>query len=58
MGAGGWLGGVLFDATGSYEMPFLVGVTTNAFNVVLIGSLIAIVKPLTLGLDSLNSNSN
>ncbi len=58
MGAGGWLGGVLFDATGSYEMPFLVGVTTNAFNVLLIGSLIAIVKPLTLGLDSLNSNSN
>ena len=47
MGAGGWLGGYMFDATGSYDAPFLIGVAANAFNVVLVIWLIAMLKPLT-----------
>jgi len=40
MGVGGWMGGYLFDLTGSYTSPFLVGAAFNAANVVLVIYLI------------------
>ena len=45
MGLGSWMGGALFDATGSYTVPFLIGVTTNAINLIIIGALITRNKP-------------
>ena len=36
MGIGGWLGGYLFDQTGSYTAPFLLGAAFNAANVILV----------------------
>ncbi len=47
MGVGGWLGGYMFDSTGSYQAPFLIGVMANAFNILLVIWLIAKLKPLT-----------
>jgi predicted MFS family arabinose efflux permease len=47
MGVGGWLGGYMFDTTGSYQAPFLIGVMANAFNILLVIWLIARLKPLT-----------
>lgn len=41
MGLGSWMGGLLFDLTGSYTLPFLIGVAFNAANLVVIGYLIA-----------------
>ena len=40
MGFGGWMGGYLFDLTGSYTMPFLIGVAFNAVNLVIVAGLI------------------
>ena len=40
MGFGGWLGGYLFDLTGAYTAPFLIGAAFNAANVVLVLYLI------------------
>ena len=50
MGVGGWLGGYMFDTTGSYQAPFLIGVMANAFNILLVIWLIARLKPLTRGI--------
>jgi len=36
MGIGGWVGGYLFDQTGSYTAPFLLGAAFNAANVLLV----------------------
>ena len=36
MGFGGWLGGYLFDQTGSYSSPFLIGALFNAGTVILV----------------------
>ena len=47
MGVGGWLGGYMFDTTGSYQAPFLIGVMANAFNIFLVIWLLAKLKPLT-----------
>jgi MFS family permease len=41
MGLGSWMGGYLYDLTGSYTTPFLIGVAFNIFNLVVIASLIA-----------------
>tara|TARA_E500000331_G_C17263679_1_gene716309 strand:- start:1258 stop:2529 length:1272 start_codon:yes stop_codon:yes gene_type:complete len=40
MGFGSWMGGALFDATGSYTMPFLLGVAANCVNLVIVGMLL------------------
>jgi hypothetical protein len=32
MALGGWLSGVIFDATGSYRMAFATGIAWNALN--------------------------
>jgi MFS family permease len=40
MAAGGWIGGRIFDAAGSYQQAFLTGVAVNLVNLVVIGSLI------------------
>jgi len=41
MGLGSWMGGFLFDLSGSYVLPFLVGVAFNVANLLVIGYLIA-----------------
>ena len=45
MAIGGWIGGIGFDVTGSYHTPFLAGVAFNAINLVVIGYLIAALRP-------------
>ncbi len=45
MAIGGWFGGIGFDVTGSYHAPFLAGVAFNAANLVVIGYLIATLRP-------------
>ena len=40
MALGGWLSGVIFDATGSYAAAFLNGVAWNAANVAIIATLL------------------
>ena len=40
MAAGGWIGGVGFDATGGYLRPFLVGVAFNVVNLAIVAFLI------------------
>ncbi len=41
MAFGSWIGGVLFDLTGSYLSAFLLGVACNAANVVIVALLVA-----------------
>ena len=45
MGFGSWMGGYLFDLTGSYTMPFLIGVAINATNLVIVAALILRMRP-------------
>lgn len=40
MSLGGWISGVIFDATGSYAAAFLNGVAWNAVNVVIVVALL------------------
>jgi hypothetical protein len=40
MALGGWLGGQIFDLTGSYRSAFLVGVAFNLGNLALVGALL------------------
>jgi MFS family permease len=40
MSLGGWLSGVIFDASGSYANAFLNGFGWNALNVIIIGALL------------------
>lgn len=41
MGLGSWLGGYLYDLTGGYETPFLIGVAFNIVNLVIVAGLIS-----------------
>ena len=41
MALGSWMGGELFDATGSYALAFAIGVGFNLFNLLIIGNLIS-----------------
>lgn len=41
MALGAWLGGAVFDATGTYRTAFLIGVAFNLGNLAIIASLIA-----------------
>jgi len=45
MGLGSWMGGALFDATGSYTTPFLIGVATNCVNLIIVGALLTKTRP-------------
>ncbi|MBL4720464.1 MAG: MFS transporter [Alphaproteobacteria bacterium] len=40
MAIGAWMGGLLFDLTGSYTIAFLIGVVCNVGNLLIIGRLI------------------
>lgn len=40
MALGAWLGGAIFDHTGSYKLAFLIGAAFNLTNLAIIGSLI------------------
>ena len=48
MGFGSWIGGVLFDATGTYIPAFLLGVAFNAANLVVLSVLIYRIGPWRL----------
>jgi MFS family permease len=39
MATGGWLAGYLFDRSGSYDLPFAVGVGSNLVNLVVLATL-------------------
>jgi len=39
MGLGSWMGGVLFDLTGGYTLPFLIGVAANLAMLAIVGAL-------------------
>jgi MFS family permease len=39
MATGGWLAGYLFDRSGSYDLPFAVGVGANVLNLVVLATL-------------------
>ncbi len=40
MALGAWLGGAIFDVTGSYQMAFLIGAGFNLANLTIVASLI------------------
>ena len=40
MAFGSWMGGYLFDITGAYTLPFLIGVGFNVLNLAIVGILI------------------
>jgi hypothetical protein len=40
MSFGGWISGVIFDATGSYAAAFVNGLGWNALNVTIVASLL------------------
>ena len=40
MGFGSWMGGYLFDLTGSYTLPFLIGAGFNLANLIIVSLLI------------------
>ena len=48
MALGSWLGGYIFDLTGSYRLAFLIGVAFNVGNLVIIFSLILRTRGLRL----------
>ncbi len=41
MALGGWLGGLIFDLTDSYQIAFIVGVAFNILNLGIVGTLLA-----------------
>lgn len=45
MGLGSWMGGYLYDVTGSYTLPFLIGVAINVTNLVIVVLLIMRMRP-------------
>jgi MFS family permease len=45
MSLGGWISGVIFDATGSYAAAFVNGLAWNALNVMIIASLMMRARP-------------
>ena len=51
MALGGWLGGFIFDLTGSYSYAFLVGFAFNVMNLLTIGTLY--VRQTRMGLNPL-----
>ena len=44
MGIGSWMGGYLFDLTGSYTLPFLIGVGCNVVNLAIVAVLVTRLK--------------
>ena len=40
MAFGGWISGVIFDATNSYQLAILNGIVWNFINIVIVGSLL------------------
>jgi len=47
MGFGSWMGGNLFDVTGSYTLPFLICVAANATSLVIVGILMTKTRPMS-----------
>jgi cyanate permease len=40
MSFGGWISGVIFDATGSYAAAFVNGLAWNALNIIIMAALL------------------
>jgi MFS family permease len=40
MALGGWLGGLIFDLTDSYQVAFTVGIAFNILNLLIVGTLL------------------
>ena len=40
MAFGGWISGVIFDATNSYQLAILNGIVWNFINILIVGSLL------------------
>ena len=40
MAFGGWISGVIFDATNSYQLAILNGIIWNFINILIVGSLL------------------
>ena len=50
MATGGWLGGAVYDATGSYLYAFLISIAFNLVNLAVIGTLIGLTRAPREGL--------
>lgn len=50
MAAGGWLGGAIFDGTLSYRPAFQAALAFDIFNLMLLGSLLAVHRQRAIGL--------
>jgi MFS family permease len=50
MGSGGYLGGLLFDLSGSYTLPFAAGAAAGVLNLVVVGSLLFFLNSRTAAL--------
>ncbi|MBT6203250.1 MAG: MFS transporter [Alphaproteobacteria bacterium] len=48
MAIGGWIGGIGFDMTGAYDVPFLIGVGFNAINLGIVAYLISSTRRRTM----------
>lgn len=57
MGFGSWMGGYLFDITGAYTLPFLIGAGFNLANLAIVSHLIFRLRAFLPGRGALNEGS-
>ncbi len=57
MGFGSWMGGYLFDITGAYTLPFLIGTGFNLANLAIVSHLLFRLRAFLPGRGALNEGS-
>ncbi len=57
MGFGSWMGGYLFDITGAYTLPFLIGAGFNLANLAIVSHLLFRLRAFLPGRGALNEGS-